>query len=61
MPTYRIICDVKSVSGTQQFLVNATDETEARRKFKDGSAEFESEEIEVLSLGDPEISLATDV
>ena len=61
MAKYRIINDVDRAKGTQCWLVDANDEAEALRLFKDGKADFEFEEIEVIDVGGARVELVDDI
>lgn len=50
---YRITCAVERVHGEQTFLVEADSEEDAIAKHHDGLSEFEAEEVEVTTLGEP--------
>ena len=52
---YRITCPVKIATGTQTYTVEAKSAEEALRKHKAGESEYEDEDIEVYSLGTPEV------
>ena len=56
MTKYRITCEVQETHGFQNWLVDADSEKDALEKHKNGESVFESEEIEVLGLGEPEVS-----
>ena len=57
MPEYLVICDVEGASGTQTWAVTAENEEDAVAKYKAGECEFVEEDIEVTSLGEPEVEL----
>ena len=57
MAIYQILVPVKKATGHQTFLVEAESENEALAKYEAGQASFEGEEIEVGSLGEPEVSI----
>ena len=52
---FRITCAVEKAEGQQTWVVNAKNEKEALGKHEAGRSEFEGEEIEITSLGPPEI------
>jgi len=57
MNDYYLTCDVMGVHGTQTWLVEANSKEEAIEKWHScDDAEFIYEEIEVTSLGKPEIT-----
>lgn len=53
---FEIVCDVEKAKGWQCWTVHAFDKNDALRRFNSGDGEFEEEEIEVISLGDPEVT-----
>lgn len=57
MKQYRITCEVAKVVGWQTFTVKAKNVKEARRKFltAHNDVEYEMEEVDIMSLGEPEI------
>ncbi len=55
MNNYRLIVPVEKASGWQEYRVTAESPKEAIKAFQKGEAEFVHEEIEVTSLGEPEI------
>ena len=57
MPEYLLTCRVECARGTQEFIVQAENETEAIKLFNEGKYEFAGEEIEVMDLGLPEVEL----
>ena len=58
MKKYIITCQVEETHGFQYWTVEAESEKDALKQHSEGKSAFESEEIEVLSLGEPEISEA---
>jgi hypothetical protein len=52
---YRLTCAVTSAHGAQTFTVEASSPDEAIAKHKLGESEFEEEEVEVMSLGEPDV------
>ncbi len=52
---FTICCNVEKASGYQIFEVLAKDSDEALRIFKSRGGTFVDEEIEITSLGEPEI------
>ncbi len=53
---WSIVCSVEHASGWQLWEVEAKDAKEALELHKKGKSEFIEEEVEVQSLGEPEIS-----
>lgn len=56
MPKYQILVDVRSVSGTQLWEVEADSPEDALAKYNDGDGDVVHEEIEVTSLEDAILS-----
>ena len=57
MPWYSIIHDVLRASGTETWKVEAENEKAARILHEQGKSEFIAQDVEVTSLGEPEIRL----
>ena len=56
MNEYRITCNITKAQGWQSWIVNAESEREALDKYAAGvDVIFEDEEVEVTSLGEPDI------
>lgn len=55
MKKFRLICAALKVKGAQSYTVEAKNEEEALKRHFAGDSDFESEELEVQELGDPEV------
>ena len=52
---YRLTFPITSTHGSQTFTVEASSPQEAKQKHTDGESEFEAEEVDVMSLGEPDV------
>lgn len=52
---YRLSFPIRSVHGTQTFLVEATSKIDALVQHEAGKSTFEGEEVDIMGLGEPEI------